>query len=133
MNDPPGGSYGKLHRTTKILSHARRRGGVMAARGAGAAGGDAADHRFLGLGHACGPRPVGRRFCAAAARTRLDRGSQPYDRVSVGEGSADRAAELAAEFVRRKVDVIVTYANPMVVATKQATSVIPIVFAAAAD
>src|SRR5215813_3365863 len=39
------------------------------------------------------------------------------------EGSADRAAELAAEFVRRKVDVIVTYANPMVVATKQATSV----------
>src|SRR6516162_2818730 len=49
------------------------------------------------------------------------------------EGSSDRAAELAAEFVRLKVDVIVTYANPMVVATKQATSVIPIVFAAAAD
>jgi len=49
------------------------------------------------------------------------------------EGSSDRAAELAAEFARLKVDVIVTYANPMVVATKQATSVIPIVFAAAAD
>jgi putative tryptophan/tyrosine transport system substrate-binding protein len=49
------------------------------------------------------------------------------------EGSSDRAAELAAEFVRLKVDVIVTHANPMVVATKQATSVIPIVFAAAAD
>ena len=49
------------------------------------------------------------------------------------EGSSDRAAELAAEFVRLKVDVIVTYANPMVVATKRATSVIPIVFAAAAD
>ena len=49
------------------------------------------------------------------------------------EGSSDRAAELAADFVRLKVDVIVTYANPMVVATKQATSVIPIVFAAAAD
>ena len=49
------------------------------------------------------------------------------------EGSSDRAAELAAEFVRSKVDVIVTYANPMVVATKRATSVIPIVFAAAAD
>src|SRR5262245_46191793 len=49
------------------------------------------------------------------------------------EGSSNRAAELAAEFVRLKVDVIVTYANPMVVATKQATSVIPIVFAAAAD
>ena len=49
------------------------------------------------------------------------------------EGSSDRAAELAVEFVRLKVDVIVTYANPMVVATKEATSVIPIVFAAAAD
>jgi putative tryptophan/tyrosine transport system substrate-binding protein len=49
------------------------------------------------------------------------------------EGSSDRAAELAAEFVRLKVDVIVTYANPMVVATRRATTVIPIVFAAAAD
>jgi ABC-type uncharacterized transport system substrate-binding protein len=49
------------------------------------------------------------------------------------EGSSDRAAELAAEFVRLKVDVIVTHANPMVIAAKQATSVIPIVFAAAAE
>src|SRR5262245_3147019 len=49
------------------------------------------------------------------------------------EGSSDRAAELAAEFVRLKIDVIVTHANPMVIAAKQATSVIPIVFAAAAD
>jgi putative tryptophan/tyrosine transport system substrate-binding protein len=49
------------------------------------------------------------------------------------EGSPERASELATEFVRRKVDVIVTYANPMVIATKQATSVIPIVFAVAAD
>src|SRR5262245_45105313 len=32
-----GGAYDSHHRTTKILSHARRRGGV-AARGAGAAG-----------------------------------------------------------------------------------------------
>ena len=49
------------------------------------------------------------------------------------EGRPDRAAELAAEFVRLKVDIIVTWANPMVAATKQSTSVIPIVFAAAAD
>jgi len=42
MNDPQaGGSYGKLHRTTKILSDARRRSGRVAARGAGAAVGDA--------------------------------------------------------------------------------------------
>ena len=48
------------------------------------------------------------------------------------EGSSDRAAELATEFVRRKVDVIVTGGLPAV-AVKQATSVIPIVFAVAAD
>src|SRR5262245_59973567 len=35
------------------------------------------------------------------------------------EGSSDRAAELAAEFVRLKVDVIVTYANPMVVRSEE--------------
>jgi len=49
------------------------------------------------------------------------------------EGSSDRAAELAAELVRHKVDVIVTYANPIVLAVKQSTSTIPIVFTAAAD
>jgi ABC transporter substrate binding protein len=49
------------------------------------------------------------------------------------EGRDERAAEIAAEFVRRKVDVIVTAATAVVVAAKQATSVIPIVFAAAGD
>src|SRR5262244_2271247 len=44
------------------------------------------------------------------------------------EGSSDRAAELAAEFVRLKVDVIVTSGTPTVLAAKQATSLIPIVF-----
>jgi putative ABC transport system substrate-binding protein len=49
------------------------------------------------------------------------------------EGRTERAAEIAAEFVGRKVDVIVTSATAPVVAAKQATSVIPIVFAAAGD
>jgi putative ABC transport system substrate-binding protein len=49
------------------------------------------------------------------------------------EGRDERAAEIAAEFVQRKVDVIVTSATAGVVAAKQATSVIPIVFAAAGD
>ena len=48
-------------------------------------------------------------------------------------GNPDRAAEFAAEFVRHNVDLIVTYANPMVIATKRATPLIPIIFAAAAD
>jgi putative ABC transport system substrate-binding protein len=49
------------------------------------------------------------------------------------EGLTERAAEIAAEFVRLKVDVIVTSGTPQVVAAKQATSVIPIVFAVAGD
>ena len=49
------------------------------------------------------------------------------------EGRNERFAEIAAEFVRRKVDVIVTSATAAVVVAKQATSVIPIVFAAAGD
>ena len=49
------------------------------------------------------------------------------------EGRSERAAEIAAELVRLKVDVIVTAGTTSVVAAKQATSVIPIVFAAAGD
>ena len=49
------------------------------------------------------------------------------------EGRSERYAELAAEFVRLNVDVIVTYGTPAVAATKQATAVIPIVFAVAGD
>src|SRR5262249_55129007 len=49
------------------------------------------------------------------------------------EGRSDRMAEIAAEFVRLKVDVIVTYATPPVVAAKQATAVIPIVSAVMGD
>jgi ABC-type uncharacterized transport system substrate-binding protein len=49
------------------------------------------------------------------------------------EGREERFAEIAAEFVRLKVDVIVTSGSPAVIAAKQATSVIPIVFAGAGD
>jgi putative ABC transport system substrate-binding protein len=50
-----------------------------------------------------------------------------------GEGRTDHLAEIAAEFVQRKVDVIVTAGTAAVLAAKQATSVIPIVFATAGD
>jgi putative ABC transport system substrate-binding protein len=48
------------------------------------------------------------------------------------EGRRERFAEIAAEFVRLKVDVIVTVGSA-VAATKQVTSTIPIVFALAVD
>src|SRR5262245_56805413 len=43
------------------------------------------------------------------------------------EGRSERFAEIAAEFVRLKVDVIVTYATPPAIAAKKATAVIPII------
>jgi hypothetical protein len=49
------------------------------------------------------------------------------------EGRSERFAEIAAEFVRLKVDVILTHNTPPVLAAKRATSVIPIVFATAGD
>jgi putative tryptophan/tyrosine transport system substrate-binding protein len=49
------------------------------------------------------------------------------------EGHDERLVEIAAEFVRRKVDVIVTWGTVPTIAAKQTTSVIPIVFAAMGD
>ena len=49
------------------------------------------------------------------------------------EGRNERYAQLAAELVRLKVDVIVPLGSPAIVAAKQATAVIPIVFPLASD
>jgi ABC-type uncharacterized transport system substrate-binding protein len=49
------------------------------------------------------------------------------------EGHSDRYTEIAAEFVRLKVDVILTAGNEAAIAAKQVTSIIPIVFAVAGD
>ena len=49
------------------------------------------------------------------------------------EGRPERVAEIAAEFVQQKVDVIVTTSSNDAIAMKRATSVIPIVFAVSGD
>jgi len=49
------------------------------------------------------------------------------------EGREERFPEIAAELVRLKVELIVTSGTPAVMASKKATSVIPIVFATAGD
>jgi len=49
------------------------------------------------------------------------------------DGSIERAREIAADFVRQNVDIIVSHGDAQVLAAKQATGVIPIVFAATAD
>jgi len=53
--------------------------------------------------------------------------------VRWAEGRSERLIEIATEFVRIKVDVIVTHSAAPVFAAMQATSVIPIVFAVAND
>jgi putative tryptophan/tyrosine transport system substrate-binding protein len=49
------------------------------------------------------------------------------------EGRRERYTEIATEFVQLKVDVIATSGNEAAIAAKRVTSVIPIVFAVAAD
>jgi putative tryptophan/tyrosine transport system substrate-binding protein len=49
------------------------------------------------------------------------------------EGRTERFAEIAAEFVRLKVDVIIAGGTPTAVAAKRATAVIAIVFAMTGD
>ena len=46
--------------------------------------GETADHRIPWRGHAYSLEPMDRRFCAATARARLDRGQQRRDRGSLG-------------------------------------------------
>jgi putative ABC transport system substrate-binding protein len=82
------------------------------------------------------PSVDGRRAAAFMVRLRelgWVEGRNVAIEVRWAAGRSERAAEIAAEFVRLKVDVIATFGTTPVLAAKQATSVIPIVFAAAAD
>jgi hypothetical protein len=49
------------------------------------------------------------------------------------EGFSERSTEIATEFVRLNVDVIVTWGTANIAAAKRATRSIPVVFAGAAD
>jgi putative ABC transport system substrate-binding protein len=53
--------------------------------------------------------------------------------VRWAEGRSERYAEIAAEFVRLKIDVIVTTATPPTLAAMKATSTVPIVFTSLGD
>jgi ABC-type uncharacterized transport system substrate-binding protein len=88
---------------------------------------------FLGAG---APSSHGQWFAALVQRLR-ELGWMEGRTVAIEdrwtEGHDERFAEIVAEFIRLKIDVIVTNATTAALAAKQATSVIPIVFAAAAD
>jgi putative ABC transport system substrate-binding protein len=110
-----------------------RRGGGVAAGGERAAAGKAADHRLP-----CTSTTLASSQRVAAFVQRLrELGWIEGRTIAIeyrwAEGRNERAAEIAAEFVRMKVDVILASATLAVVAARQATSAIPIVFAATAD
>ena len=73
------------------------------------------------------------RLCSDCVNSVGSRAAPSRSNIGSAEGRNDHLAETVAEFVQRKVDVIVTSATPPTVAAKQATSVIPIVFASVGD
>jgi putative ABC transport system substrate-binding protein len=60
-------------------------------------------------------------------------GKNIFIEIRYAEGKQDRLSYIATELIKLKVDVIVTATRPGVLAAKNATSAIPIVFAAAGD
>jgi putative tryptophan/tyrosine transport system substrate-binding protein len=60
-------------------------------------------------------------------------GSNIHIQYRSAEGRSERYTEIAAEFVRMRVDIILTSGAAAVAAAKKATTVIPIVFAAVGD
>ena len=84
------------------------------------------DHQVLGRGHSFGQEPMGAAFVRRLRKLGWIEGRTVAIEYGWAEGSSERYAEIAAEFVRRKVDVIVTYATPPTIAAKEATAVIPI-------
>ena len=105
----------------------------VAGRGTRAAVGQAAGHRIHGPGHGCGRSQTGGGFCWTATRTIVDRRSHSHIDYRWTNGRSDLAADIATEFTRRKVDIIVTSGTPLITASKQVTTAIPIVFTAAGD
>ena len=60
-------------------------------------------------------------------------GKNIFIEIRYAEGKQDQLSDIATELVKLKVDVIVTSTRPGVLAAKNATSAIPIVFAAVGD
>jgi putative ABC transport system substrate-binding protein len=75
---------------------------------------------------------MGHRICPPARRTGWIEGRNLAIEYRWAEGQSERYAEIAAELVRLKVDVIITQGGA-VAALKRVTSAVPIVFTVAAD
>ena len=87
---------------------------------------------FLGTTAASGWRPWSAAFVQRLSELGWIEGRTVAIEYRWAEGRSERHGEIAAEFVRLQVDVIVTAGNA-VLAVKRATSTIPIVFTLGAD
>jgi len=100
----------------------------------GAAAGEGSTDRdpsswFLCFGHLS----LSRFIPARTPRPRLHEGKNIFIEIRYAEGKQDRLSDIATELVKLKVDMIVTSTRPGVLAARNATSAIPIVFAAVGD
>jgi putative ABC transport system substrate-binding protein len=83
-----------------------------------------------------GPSTRNKHYIDALQQGLRDLGWKPESVVieaRFAEGETDRLPALAADLVRSKVDVIVTWSTPAALAAKQTTSTIPIVIGFTAD
>ncbi len=117
----------------RVHHAARRRSGRVASRGARAAGDEGTHHRVLGRDHGFGARPWTAAFEQRLRELGWIEGRNVTIEYRWAEGHGERFAQIAAELVRLKVDIIVTAATAPALAAKQATSTVPIVFALATD
>ena len=90
------------------------------------------------IGWLGGATPATQSECAVAFTQRLrtlgwSEGSSIVIEYRWVEGRPERFAEIAAEFVRLKVDVILAAGTEATLAAKQTTAIIPIVFPVAGD
>jgi putative tryptophan/tyrosine transport system substrate-binding protein len=104
-------SHGEADEAAPVHRASWRHDTRLAAHGARAADGETADHRVSWYYHGLG----------------LGKGRTVAIEYRWAEARSEHLAEIAAEFVRLKVDVILTGGNAAA-AAKQATSVVPIVF-----
>lgn len=100
---------------------------------AGGAGAQATRKPTIGMLYLASPEPNNGLIRTAMSRLGYREDETIQYELRVAEGSQPQLAEMAADLVARKMDIIVAATTPAVVAAKRATTTIPIVMAAAAD
>jgi putative ABC transport system substrate-binding protein len=88
---------------------------------------------FMGESTLAGQRPWVAAFIERLRELSWIEGRNVAIEYRWAEGSNERFPEIVTELIRNKVDVILTQGTPAVLAAKQATSAIPIVFAIAGN